>query len=128
MRPGTVGRLLTGGAVLVALAGCDNPQAPPTTVVVNTPPDGGPVVLLTVMIAVAFLAVAAAVMCGWSWAQERRARRASEVALREAEDAVLALTGQPISQVRPGLFRAGPSMTWTGERRRALNSEGWTDE
>jgi hypothetical protein len=115
-------RLVAGCGVLLAVAGCDDAAAPPTTVVVNTPPDGGPVVLLTVMIAVAFLAVGAAVVFAWNWAHERRARQGVEVALREAEDAVLALTGQPISRVRPRLFNSGPPTD-----RRALNVEGWSE-
>lgn len=125
-----IGRAVRVGAIagaVLAVAGCDQAQAPPTTVVVNTPPDGGPVVLLTVMIAVAFLAVGAAVVCSWNWAHERRARRDAEAAQREAEDTVLALTGQPISRVRPTLFRAGPSMSWSEERRKALGTEGWSE-
>ena len=88
------------------VAGCDDGSAPPTTVVVNTPPaDGGELVLLTVMVGAAFLALVAAGALAWMWAQERRARRESEIARRQAEDAVLALTGQPIDRIRLELLR-----------------------
>jgi hypothetical protein len=117
-----LGRLAAVGAALVAVAGCDEAQAPPTTVVVNTPPDGGPVVLLTVMVAVAFLALGAAVVFAWNWAQERRTRHEVEEALRDAEDTVLALTGQPVSRVRAGLFRSGAPF-----ERRALDAERWSE-
>jgi hypothetical protein len=122
MKLRTLGRLVAGCVLLVSVAGCDEAQAPPTTVVVNTPPDSGPVVLLTVMIAVAFLAVGAAVVFAWNWAQVRRTRREIEAALREAEDAVLALTGQPISRVRASLFRSAAPI-----ERRALGTEGWVE-
>lgn len=125
MRARNIGRLVAGAVALVAVAGCDQTQSPPTTVVVNTPPDGGPVVLLTVMIGIAFLALGAAVVCGWNWAFERRARREVEVALREAEDAVLALTGQPIALVRPALFGSGRSGSWQQSEGRALG-ERWS--
>jgi Asp/Glu/hydantoin racemase len=92
--------------------------------VVNTPPDGGPVVLLTVMIAVAFLAVGVAVLFAWNWAHERMACREAEIALREAEDIVLALTGLPMSRVRPSLFHAGGLPVID---RRALPREGWRE-
>ncbi|MDQ2709934.1 MAG: hypothetical protein M3Z25_20935, partial [Actinomycetota bacterium] len=105
--------VLLGGVagVTVFLAGCDDtPSAAPTTVVVNTPPaDGGQMVLLTVMVGAAFLAVIAAGAFAWVWAQERRARRDAECARREAEDAVLALTGQPLARVRFELFQHAPA-------------------
>ena len=125
--------LLGGGTVF--LAGCDDaPSAAPTTVVVNTPPaDGGQMVLLTVMVGAAFLALLAAGAFAWVWVQERRARRDAEVAQREAEDAVLALTGQPLSRVRFELFQhapAGEPAARSGEygpprARRAI--EGWPE-
>ena len=101
-----IGRLmavagLVAGSAL-ALAGCQDTPAPaaPTTVVVNTPPaDGGQMVLLTVMVGAAFLALIAAGAFAWVWAQERRARRDAEHSRRQAEDAVLALTGKPVEQV-----------------------------
>ncbi len=123
-------RLAAGGIVLVLLAGCDDAAQPPTTVVVNTPAaDGGQVVLLTVMIGVAFLALVAAGVAVWGWAQERHARRDAERARREAEDAVLALTGQPIDRLRLSLLHGALA----GERpspaeppsRRAI--EGWRE-
>ena len=83
-------------AVLMSAAGC-NEAPPPATVIVNTPPsDGGPLVLLTVMVAAAFVLAGVAVVCGWGWASERRARRDAEEACRDAEDALVALTGQPL--------------------------------
>jgi hypothetical protein len=92
------------------LAGCDDTPAQPTTVVVNTPPaDGGQIVLLTVMVGVAFLALIAAGVLAWAWAQERRVRRDAEAARREAEDAVLALTGQPMARIRFELLQRGPA-------------------
>lgn len=125
--PGAVG----GAAVFVA--GCDPAPTTPTTVVVNTPPDGGPVVLLTVMVGAAFLALVAAMVFAWSWAQERRARRDAEQAQREAEDTVLALTGQPLARVRLELFQHAPATdppARSGEYgpprgRRAI--EGWPE-
>jgi hypothetical protein len=87
-------------AVAVGLAGC-NEAPPPATVIVNTPPsDGGPLVLLTVMVAAAFVLAVVAVVCGWGWASERRARRDAEDACRDAEDALAALTGQPLRGAR----------------------------
>jgi cbb3-type cytochrome oxidase subunit 3 len=99
---------VAGSAVF--LAGCDDTPAQPTTVVVNTPPaDGGQMVLLTVMVGAAFLAVISAGVLAWAWAQERRARRDAENARREAEDAVLALTGRPMARVRFALLQRGPT-------------------
>lgn len=84
----------------VLLAGCDDQQAPPPTIVVNTPPaDAGLSVLLTVMVAVAFLALVLAGLSAWAWASERRARRDTERSLRIAEDTVLGLTGHPVEQI-----------------------------
>jgi hypothetical protein len=98
------------GGAAVFVAGCDQaPAAAPTTVVVNTPPDGGPVVLLTVMVGAAFLALIAAGVFAWSWAHERRARRDAEQAQRQAEDAVLALTGKPLARVRLELLAHVPA-------------------
>jgi len=92
------GALLVAGAA--GLAGCDD-AAPPPTVIVNTPPaDGGPMVLVTVMIAAAFVLAAIAVVCGWGWAAERRARREAERMCRDAEETVIALTGQPLHGAR----------------------------
>jgi heme/copper-type cytochrome/quinol oxidase subunit 2 len=136
-----IGRLMAlvavaAGAVL-ALAGCQDTPAPaaaPTTVVVNTPPaDGGQMVLLTVMVGAAFLALIAAGAFAWVWAQERRARRDAEVARREAEDAVLALTGQPLARVRFELFAHDPGTDPTARPgdyspprgRRAI--QGWPE-
>jgi len=65
--------------------------------------------LLTVMVGAAFLAVIAAGAFAWAWAQEHRARRDAECARREAEDAVLALTGQPLARVRLELFQHAPA-------------------
>jgi hypothetical protein len=101
------------------------------TVVVNTPPaDGGQMVLLTVMVGGAFLALIAAGVLAWAWAQERRARRDAEHARREAEDAVLALTGRPMARVRFELLQRGPTPTQPGRSdepsprgQRAI--EGW---
>jgi hypothetical protein len=87
----------------VSLAGCfeSTPPAPAPTVIVNTPAsDGGPVVLLTVMIGVAFVLAGVAVAAGWGWAAERRARRDAEAACRDAEETVIALTGQPLRGAR----------------------------
>lgn len=107
----------------VSLTGCleSAPPAPPPTVIVNTPAaDGGPVVLLTVMIVAAFVLAGVAVVAGWGWASERRARREADQARRDAEETVIALTGQPlrgsrlvidrgvVTQQRPA---AGRSMT-----------------
>jgi heme/copper-type cytochrome/quinol oxidase subunit 2 len=97
-------KLRSGGLVVglvavlaVSLAGCNEAPPPPPTVIVNTPPaDGGPVVLLTVMIVAAFVLVGVAVVCGWGWASERRARREADAARRDAEETVIALTGQPL--------------------------------
>lgn len=121
-----VGVGVTGSVVL--LAGCDDAPAQPTTVVVNTPPaDGGQIVLLTVMIGAVFLALIAAGVLAWMWAQERHARRDAETARREAEDAVLALTGRPMARVRFELLQRGPtpdrSDSPSPRGRRAL--EGW---
>jgi heme/copper-type cytochrome/quinol oxidase subunit 2 len=99
----TRGALVAGlVAVLgVALAGCNEAPPAPPTVIVNTPAaDGGPVVLLTVMVVVAFVLVGVAVVCGWGWASERRARREAEEARRDAEETVIALTGQPLRGAR----------------------------
>jgi hypothetical protein len=91
------------GVLVVAaagLAGCDD-AAPPPTVIVNTPPaDGGPMVLLTVVIAAAFVFAAIAVVCAWGLASERRARRETERMCRDAEETVIALTGQPLHGAR----------------------------
>ncbi len=126
-----VAGLVAGSAL--ALAGCQETPAPaaPTTVVVNTPPaDGGQMVLLTVMVGAAFLALIAAMVFAWVWAQERRARRDAETARREAEDAVLALTGQPLTRVRFELFPATPATDppvssghYSPRARRAIDSE-----
>jgi hypothetical protein len=95
---------LIAGVVAVAgvsLAGCN--EAPPAapTVIVNTPAaDGGPVVLLTVMVVAAFVAAGVAMVCGWGWAGERRARRDAEHARRDAEETVIALTGRPLRGAR----------------------------
>lgn len=107
---GRVARVWTGAVCSVlVLTGCDDAPAPPTTVVVNTPPaDGGQMVLLTVMVGAAFLALLTAVVFAWAWAAERRVRRDAERARREAEDAVLALTGQPIARVRVELLGRHP--------------------
>jgi hypothetical protein len=87
--------------IWVSLAGCNEAPAPAPTVIVNTPAaDGGPVVLLTVMIVAAFVLVGVAVVCGWGWASERRARREAEEARRDAEETVIALTGQPLRGAR----------------------------
>jgi heme/copper-type cytochrome/quinol oxidase subunit 2 len=86
--------------VATLLAGCDDQQAPPMTVVVNTPPaDAGLSVLLTVMVAVAFIALVLAGLSAWAWASERRARRDTEHSLRIAEDTVLAFTGYPVEHI-----------------------------
>ncbi len=98
--------------VTVALVGCDD-AAPPTTVVVNTPPADGPVVLLTVMVAAAFVLAGVAVVCGWGWASERRGRREAEDARRDAEEVVIALTGQPLGRARLLINRDDASAgTW----------------
>lgn len=94
--------VLAGGVpiLLMGVAGCDE-APPPATVILNTPPaDGGPVVLLTVMVAAAFVLAAVAVICGWGWATERRARREADDARRDAEEAVIALTGRPLRGAR----------------------------
>lgn len=107
---------LTKGAVAavlitvlgVSLAGCfeSAPPAAPPTVIVNTPAsDGGPVVLLTVMIGAAFVLAGVAVAAGWGWASERRARREADQARRDAEETVIALTGQPLRGARLVLDR-----------------------
>jgi hypothetical protein len=90
---------LAVAAAMVTLAGCTD-APPPATVVVNTPPSDGPLVLLTVMVAAAFVLAGVAVVSGWGWASERRARRAAEDARRDAEEAVIALTGQPLRRAR----------------------------
>lgn len=98
-----------GVVAMVLVAGCDGQPAAPTTVVVNTPPaDGGLSVLLTVMIVAAFLGLVAAGVFAWGWATERRARRDAERAQRAAEDAVLALTGQPTERVQASIARQRP--------------------
>jgi hypothetical protein len=97
-----VRRTVLAGLALVGflLTGCDDQPATPTTVIVNTPPaDAGLSVLLTIMIVAAFLGLIAAVVAGWGWACERRARLDAERAQRLAEDAVLALSGKPVEQV-----------------------------
>jgi hypothetical protein len=106
-------RIAAGMACSVLfLAGCDDTPVQPTTVVVNTPPaDRGQMVLLTVMVGAAFLALIAAWVLAGAWAQERRARRDAETARREAEDAVLALTGRPMARVRFELLQRGPTPT-----------------
>ncbi len=120
------------GCSLMLLAGCDDASAPPTTVFVNTPPaDGGQMVLLTVMVAAAFLAVAIAVGFAWAWAQERRTRQDADRARREAEDAVLALTGQSIDRVRlairqrPSSWSRDPGTRAAHDSRRQI--EGWRE-
>jgi heme/copper-type cytochrome/quinol oxidase subunit 2 len=104
-----IAKLRSGGlaAVLVAvlgvaLAGCNEAPPAPPMVIVNTPAaDGGPVVLLTVMIVAAFVLLSGvAVVLGWGWASERRARREAEEARRDAEEMVIALTGQPLRGAR----------------------------
>ncbi|MGQ0480003.1 MAG: hypothetical protein ACT4O0_03085 [Pseudonocardia sp.] len=103
-------RAAAGVLTAVLLAGCDDTGQAPTTVVVNTPPaDGAQMVLLTLMIVAAFLAAGVAGGFAWSWAQERRARRAAEHAQRAAEDVVLALTGQPIDRVRLSIRQQPPA-------------------
>lgn len=101
----TRGALAAGmvGVLGMSLTGCleSAPPAPPPTVIVNTPAaDGGPVVLLTVMIVIAFVLAGIAVVAGWGWASERRARREAEQARRDAEETVIALTGQPLRGAR----------------------------
>ena len=103
-----IAKLRSGGLVVglvavlaVGLAGCNEAPPAPPTVIVNTPAaDGGPVVLLTVMIVAAFVLAGVAVVCGWGWASERRARREAEEARRDAEETVIALTGQPLRGAR----------------------------
>ena len=110
--PRHVGRGVLLVAVATELAGCDDAAAPPT-VIVNTPPaDGGPMVLVTVMIAAAFVLAAIAVVCGWGWAAERRARREAERMCRDAEETVIALTGQPLHGARL-MFRPSHHMPGT---------------
>ena len=80
---------------------------------------------------------AAGVVCAWGWASERRARREAEAARRQAEDVVLALTGQPIAQVRPTLFTDrfadGADPAWPpargelGGRRTGGQVAGWSE-
>ncbi len=130
-RTGLIGSVAAG---VVVLAGCEESPAAPTTVVVNTPSDGGPVVLLTVMVGLAFLALIAAGVAAWGWAQQRRAYLDAERARREAEDTVLALTGQPIDRVRLGLLRGSVTgvPVWPVEepdtpRRRRPAIEGWAE-
>jgi hypothetical protein len=108
-------RVMAAVAVLGLAGGCnDAPTAPPTTVVVNTPPaDTGLSVLLTVMVGAAFVALVVAAVFAVGWAVERRGRRDAELALREAEDTVLALTGQPIGRVRLSIAQRG--VAWPGE-------------
>jgi hypothetical protein len=105
---GILQRCGRGALLLVAaaagVAGCDD-ATPPPTVIVNTPPaDGGPMVLVTVMIAAAFVLAVIAVVCAWGWASERRAHRETERMCRDAEETVIALTGQPLHGARL-LFR-----------------------
>lgn len=92
------------GALLVAAAagvtGCDD-ATPPATVIVNTPPaDGAPMVLVTGTNAAAFVVAVIAVVCAWGWACERRARGQAERMCRDAEETVIALTGQPLHGAR----------------------------
>jgi hypothetical protein len=118
---------VAGLAGIPLVAGCDDGSGPPTTIVVNTPPaDGGQLVLLTVMVGVALLALVAAGGFAWVWAQERRGHRDARRARREAEDAVLALTGRSIEWVRWGLGQ----QPLPGDRPHALDPrrreiEGW---
>lgn len=88
-----------GGVVaLASLSSCgllsgSQPQAAPPVIVTNNIPsgsDGGTAILLTVAGIAAFLLLAVAIVAGMSWFAERRRRMA-------AEDAVVALTGRPIS-------------------------------
>lgn len=108
---------------LALIAGCDDEHQVPTTVVVNTPPaDTGLSVLLTVMVGAAFVSLLVAAVFAWAWAAERRTRRDAERALRDAEDTVLALTGQPMDRVRLSMLRRSTSPAF---RNQAL--EGWTE-
>lgn len=108
---------------LALVAGCDDDHQVPTTVVVNTPPaDTGLSVLLTVMVGAAFVSLLVAGVFAWAWAVERRARREAERALRDAEDTVLALTGQPMERVRLSMLRRPTS---PASQNQAL--EGWTE-
>ncbi len=70
------------------------PAPAPPVIVNNMPPaaDNGVTVLLAVVGVVAFLLLAGLVVALMSWASERRRRGA-------AEDAVVVLTGRPISQL-----------------------------
>ena len=113
--PRHVGRGVLLVAVATELAGCDDAAAPPT-VIVNTPPaDGGPMVLVTVMIAAAFVLAAIAVVCAWGWASERRARGEAERMCRDAEETVIALTGQPLHGARLMLRPSHQGTPATGE-------------
>jgi len=108
---------------LVLVAGCDDEHQVPTTVVVNTPPpDTGLSVLLTVMVGAAFVSLLVAAVFAWAWAVERRTRQDAERALRDAEDTVLALTGQPMERVRLSVLRRSTSPV---SKNQAL--EGWTE-
>lgn len=115
----------------VSLAGCleSPPPAPPPTVIVNTPPaDGGPVVLLTVMIVAAFVLVGVAVVLGWGWASERRARREAEEARRDAEETVIALTGQPLRGARLVIDRgSGAQGSTAGQSPAGRSVARWSE-
>jgi hypothetical protein len=101
--------VITGGAYL-ALTGCDllgsggQASAPPVVVTNNiVPPSGseGLMILTVVLVTAAFGLLA--------WAMNERRHRAA------AEDAVIALTGRPISHLR--LVMAAPTST---ERLQAM--------
>lgn len=106
-----------GGIVLLAstascglLGGSQAPPSQPIIVTNNIPSgsDSGVTILLTVAGIAAFLLLAVAIVLGMMWFAERRRRTA-------AEDAVVALTGRPMSHL--SLMVAAPIST---ERLQAM--------
>lgn len=105
------------GGVAVLASSCDllggGSSAPPSqpVIVTNNIPSGadsGTTILLTVAGISAFILLGVAIVMGMLWFSERRRRTA-------AEDAVVALTGRPMSQL--ALMVAAPMST---ERLQAL--------